>query len=457
MAAKQVPPRSHGFRVARAPRSYVMREALLPLQRFIHSETAGAVLLFAAAVLALAWANSPWSTTYFRLWQQTLSIDLGVFALTKDLRHWINDGLMALFFFLVGLEIKRELVHGELSDARQAALPGFAALGGMVGPALLYLALNAGGEGERGWGIPMATDIAFALAVLALAGPRIPSSARVFLLALAIADDIGAILVIALFYTQELAVGSLAISCVLLAVIVIMRRMGARNALAYAVVGTMFWAAVLKSGVHATIAGVVLGILTPANPPFARSRFVESAELLVDRIRKAEAEGNRAAAEAVLGQFEELSSATEAPVERLERKVHPWISYLVLPLFGLANTGVSLGGQQWGELLRSPVLIGIAIGLMLGKPLGILAFTWAAVRFKVSKLPPELTWQLLGGLGLLAGIGFTVSLFIAGLAFEEQRLLSQSKIAILAASLMAGLFGFLFLRRAAGTRQSARR
>jgi NhaA family Na+:H+ antiporter len=371
---------------------------------------------------------------------------VGLFSISEDLRLWVNKGLMTFFFFVVGLEIKRELVHGELGDLRRAALPAVAALGGMVLPALLFLALNAGGDGARGWGIPMAVDIAFALGVLALLGRRIPSEVRIFLLALAIADDIGAILVVAIFYAEGLSLGALGIALLLLGVIVAMRQAGVRGAAAYFLVGTLFWVAVLKSGFHATIAGVMLGVLAPASAYFSKTTFAESVGALVARFREAITEGDEEKAEMVLGQVEELTEGTEAPLERLERLLHPLTSYAVLPLFALANAGLDLSGGVFGDSVSSSVTLGIILGLVVGKPLGIVGFSWVAVRLGITSMPAGMRWAHMVGIGLLGGMGFTVSLFITGLAFEDAQLISEAKVGILAASVIAGLAGYAFLR-----------
>ena len=446
----RIPARSHGARKLRAERSYLARQAVLPIEKFIHSETTGALVLFAAAVTALIWANSPWAGSYFAIWKQQLGFSIGGVSLVNDLRHWINDGLMAVFFFVVGLEIKRELVQGELASLRQAALPAIAALGGMVLPACIYLALNPGGVQARGWGIPMATDIAFAIGVLALLGKRIPAPLRTLLLALAIADDLGAILVIALFYTSQLSLAALAISAVLLSVFWLMRAIGVTNSVAYTLVGIAFWAGILESGVHATIAGVILGFMVPIKPWFSHGTFLESAESLLGRFRSATESQDERTAQSALGEFEELTVRTESTAERLEREFHPLVSYVVLPLFAFANAGVSLVGGQPGAVFTNRVALGTALGLVLGKVLGIVGFSWAAVRLRLAELPHRVNLRLLTGMGLVAGVGFTVSLFITSLAFEDDWLLTSAKIGILCGSLLAGLLGYTWLRLVTG-------
>jgi NhaA family Na+:H+ antiporter len=421
---------------------------LLPAQAFIHTQALGGIVLMAAAVAAIVWANSPWDDSYVNLWETTVSIDVNIFSIDEDLRHWINDGLMVVFFFVVALEIKRELVLGELSEPRRAALPVTAALGGMIVPAAIYFAFNATGDGQRGWGIPMATDMAFALGVLALLGRRIPVELRIFLLAIAIVDDIAAILVIAVFYTDALSLQALGIAVLLLGVIVAMSRIGVLSMNPYFLVGALIWVAVLKSGVHATIAGVVLGLLAPASPQFTKQTFAESSQRLSERIRAAEEQGDEETAEAVLGQMEELVLGTEAPLERLERLLQPWTSYVVVPLFALANAGIVLSGDAIRDAVSSPVTQGVMLGLLVGKPVGIVSFSWLAVRFGICSLPKGTTWAQMAGLGLVAGIGFTVSVFITGLAFTDADLVSDAKIGILSASVLAGLAGYAWLRLA---------
>jgi NhaA family Na+:H+ antiporter len=420
----------------------------LPAQAFIHTQALGGIVLLAAALAAIIWANSPWDDSYRDLWETTIAVDVNLFSIDEDLRHWINDGLMVFFFFVVALEIKRELVLGELSDARRAALPVTAALGGMILPALIYVAFNATGDGQRGWGIPMATDMAFALGVLALLGRRVPVELRIFLLAIAIVDDIAAILVIAVFYTDSLSLQALGIAALLLGVIVVMNRIGVLSMNPYFLVGALIWVAVLKSGVHATIAGVVLGLLAPASPHFTKQTFAESSQRLGERFRAAVEQGDEETAEGVLGQMEELVLGTEAPLERLERLLQPWTGYVVVPLFALANAGIVLSGDAVRDAVSSPVTQGVTLGLLVGKPVGIVCFSWLAARLGICSLPKGTTWAQMAGLGLVAGIGFTVSVFITGLAFTDGGLISDAKIGILSASVLAGLAGYASLRLA---------
>jgi Na+:H+ antiporter, NhaA family len=414
------------------------------LERFVHNETSGSILLFAATIVALIWANSPWSAYYVAFWKLPVKIGRRP-LLSMDLHHWIDDGLMVLFFLVIGLEIKREIVKGELSSLRQAALPIIAALGGMILPALIYLGLNHSGEGARGWGIPMATDIGFGLGVLALLGKRIPSSLRVFMLALAIVDDVGAILVIAFFYTPSISLGALAVAGGLLAVLAALALRRAPISL-YVVVGIFFWAAILNSGVHATIAGVILGLVAPIKPKFKLEQLAESAEPLLTKFRSQILNQDRASADATLMQLNELLRETDSIAERLQRTVHPWVSFIVLPLFALASAGVVLSVEQLKLVFLSPTALGILGGLVVGKAVGIIVFSSLAVRSRIAGMADGLTWAGIAGVGLLAGVGFTVALFISDLSFENQTLVATAKVAVLAASLVAGTIGYLYLR-----------
>jgi NhaA family Na+:H+ antiporter len=431
----------------RASKERIIREVQLPAQEFIRTEGIGSAVLLAAAVVALVLANSGARDAVHHLWETKISLDLGFVSVSKSFHHWVNDGLMALFFFVVGLEIKRELLHGHLSDRKRAALPAMAALGGMAGPALVYVAFNlGGGPGARGWGIPMATDIAFALGVLGLLGRGVPAQLRIFLLALAIVDDLGAIMVIAVFYTETILPGALGAGAVVLAVMMLMRSLGVRAPMAYAVPGFFFWLAILQSGVHATLAGVVLGLLTPASHYYGDKDTVALGRSLLDRFEKAVARDDHNDAEATLGQLEELVVGTESPLERLERKVHPWTAILVLPLFALVNAGVPISPASLAEAARSPVALGIVAGLILGKLAGVFAASWIAVKLGVASLPEGVRWSHIAGVSLLAGIGFTVSLFIADLAFTDPAMVNTAKVGILVASALAGVGGFLVLK-----------
>src|SRR5580700_7849909 len=413
-------------------------------ERFVQSETAGSVLLFGATVIALLWANSPWSASYFALWKLPLQIGRRP-LLAMDLHHWIDDGLMVLFFLVVGLEIKREIVKGELSSFRQAALPIMAALGGMIIPAILYFAFNRSGPGARGWGIPMATDIGFAMGVLALLGKRIPSSLRVFMLALAIVDDVGAILVIAFFYTPQISLPALAAAGGLLVFIVVAAIRRAPISV-FLVMGIFFWAAVLSSGIHATIAGVILGLIVPISPKLPPEDLAGIAEPLLENFRSQIMAREKSSAEATLAQLNQLLCDTDSIGERLERAVHPWVSFLVLPLFALASAGVALSTEQLKLAISSRVALGIFLGLVVGKTVGIAAFSFLGVKSKIAGMADGLKWAGIVGVGILSGLGFTVALFISGLSFEDESIVATAKVAVLAASLAAGSLGYIYFR-----------
>ncbi len=440
-----IPPRTAGALEVQIRESLVTRALIVPIQEFIHIQGVSSVVLLLAAIAALVWANSPWHDSYHHVWDMQLTLS----RLDLPVHAWINDALMAIFFFLVGMEIKHEIVHGELSDMRRASLPIFAALGGMVVPALIYAAINFRREGAHGWGIPMATDIAFSLGVLAMV-KGIPAELKVFLLSLAIADDIGAIAVIAIFYTETLRINALIVGALLLIVIFLIYRLGVQRPILYALLGVLFWVAILRSGIHATIAGVILGFMVPTTPRLSFADFESIGTDVVKRYREALANGDTATATRMLGVLEQVVSATEAPSERLTRKLNDWVSFLVLPLFALANAGVEFSSGGLGELLRSHVAWGVFFGLILGKPLGIVAFSWLAVKMGIASLPHHVGWRMVSAVGLLAGIGFTVSIFISSLAFSDPAMLTDAKAAVLGASVIAGVVGYIGLRRAAG-------
>lgn len=439
---------------------FVPRAFVQPTLGFLRTEAAGGVVMLVAALVALVWANSPWAASYFDLFGTTIELRFGDFAFHHlselTVQEWVNDGLMVIFFFVVGLEIKRELVIGELRDPRSAALPALAALGGMVVPALLYVLFNAGEPTAQGWGIPMATDIAFAVGVVSLLGRRVPVTAKLFLLALAIVDDLGAILVIALFYTSELSFAWLVAAAAGLGLIVAMRRASVRAVPAYLIVSLFVWLAVLESGVHATVAGVALALLTPVHSFYSAEAYPGRARELVDEVggrlpeRGHLHELSHGALERVqshLSDLQRLSRETIPPLDRLERALSPWSSFVVVPLFALANAGVALSGDAVAGAASSPVVIGIFLGLAVGKVAGVTAFAWAAIRLGLARLPQRTTWHHMVGIGLLSGIGFTVALFVAALSFQpETAAASQAKIGIFAASLVAGVAGFVWLR-----------
>lgn len=386
-----------------------VRALIAPFEQFAQADSLGSVLLVAATIVALVWANSPWQSAYFAFW----AAKLGAGPLVLSLQHWINDALMVLFFLLVGLEIKRELLIGELSGTRKAALPIVAALGGMIVPALIYLSMNLFAETVHGWGIPMATDIAFALGVLQLMGPRCPIGLKVFLTALAIIDDMGAIAVIALFYTDSLAIASLLLAAAALALLLVFNRMRVRHLAPYVIVGVVLWFAILRSGIHATIAGVLLALTLPAGDPTPDN-----------------AEGET------------------SPLMRLEHGLANIVPWVILPLFALANAGVAIAGARapWA----SPVGLGVILGLLFGKPIGITLFAWLAVKRGWAALPSGVNWGALHGAAWLGGIGFTMALFIASLAFDNAAQLDEAKLSVLLASVFAALIGRFLVLRALG-------
>ena len=423
---------------------------LSPFQQFFQQEASSGILLIAATLLALIWANSQWAESYTALWHTYVSIKIGSFEIAKDLSHWINDGLMAVFFFVVGLEIKREVMVGELSSPRQAMLPIVAAIGGMIVPAGFYLIFNPSGPGSNGWGIPMATDIAFALGVLSLVGKRVPLSLKVFLTAVAIVDDLGAVLVIALFYTSEIMWVALAVAAVFLAALVLMNRLGVRDPVIYTLLGIALWVAFLKSGIHATIAGVLLAMTIPVRTRINTEEFISNASYFIEEFRKNGKSGESVLTNknqrSLLIAIEASAEHAQTPLNRLEHALHPWVSYFIMPVFAFANAGVSLSGDIL-SIFAQPVTLGIMAGLVFGKQIGVFVSSYLAVKFKWADLPSGMTWTRLYGLSLLAGIGFTMSLFIASLAFGESEFLASAKAGILVASLLSGVFGAFILSR----------
>jgi NhaA family Na+:H+ antiporter len=429
-----------------------------PFQEFFHTEALGGLLLLAFTILALLWANSPWAANYSSLWQTKLTFGVGSFELSKPLLLWINDGLMAIFFFLVGLEIKREILVGELASIRKATLPIAAALGGVLVPAIIYSLINAGGEGARGWGIPLATDIAFALGVMALLGKRIPDTLKVLLTALAIADDITAVLIIVVFYTSEIVWGSLAIGFGFLLLLLIANRLHIRHGLIYAILGVGLWLALLKSGVHATVAGILLAMMIPARTAINPSEFLQNSRENLDIFEEAEEAGESIMTneirQAAVYELDKASKGVQSPLQRMEHALHSWVAFFIMPVFALANAGVALG-QDFDTGLTQPITLGVILGLLVGKPLGITLASWLAVRIRLADKPDDIRWWHIHGMGWLAGIGFTMALFIAGLAFEDRQQLSQAKAGIMVASLLSGLIGSFILSRIAPVRAVA--
>jgi len=430
-----------------------MKKVLSPFQKFAKIEASGGILLIVCTVVALLWANLS-KESYDALWHLPVTIGFGSgdFLLQKDLLHWINDGLMAVFFFVVGLEIKREVLVGELGSARQAVLPIVAALGGMVAPAALYLVFNPGGEAHAGWGIPMATDIAFALGVLALVkSQRVPLALKVFLTAVAIVDDLGAVLVIAVFYTDDVSLTALAWGGGAFILLLVANRFGIRTRGVYAVLGIFLWLAFLKSGVHATVAGILAAFTIPLNTLINTEQFLEESRSLLTRLENAADPQTSALLtkkqQIYIQALEERCELVEPPLQRLEHTLHPLVIFLIMPIFALANAGVTLDVAALNKVITAPVFWGIFLGLFVGKPLGVAGACLVAVRLKLTMLPDKVTWRHLYGAACLAGIGFTMSLFIAGLALDDL-LLTEAKMGILAASLVSAVVGLLVLRRA---------
>ena len=409
-----------------------MVRALAPLRDFLHTEAAGGALLVAAAVAALVWANSPWSAGYNNLWESTATIDIAGHGLSLDLRHWVNDGLMAIFFLIVGLEIKREMTSGHLAGRRAAALPVAAALGGMIIPAAIYLAI-AGSTEPMGWGVPMATDIALAIGVLALAGSGVPATLRAFLLGLAVVDDIGAIIVIAVFYSEGVSFSWLTIAAGTLLVILAARKWGVSQLGVYIALGTAMWFALHEAGVHPTLAGVICGLLTPVQPRQVHE-LIDTEELTdVSTVEQARA-------------TVEIARNSVSTVEWLEHLLHPWTSYLIVPLFAFANAGIEVSTGSLREAFKSPIMWGVLAGLLVGKPLGVMMAVKVAERSGAADRPEGISTRQLLGAGHAAGIGFTVAIFIAELAFDTEEHQADAKIAILIGSLLSGLLAFVVLR-----------
>ncbi|PKB63206.1 MAG: Na+/H+ antiporter NhaA [SAR202 cluster bacterium Io17-Chloro-G1] len=420
-----------------------------PFQRFTAQEASAGIVLLACAIAALIWANSPWSHSYEELWETHLKIGFGDYTLDETLHFWINDALMAVFFFVVGLEIKREVLVGELANLRQAALPIMAAVGGMAIPAALYMALNAGGPGSTGWGIPMATDIAFSLGVLALLGSRIPITLKVFLTAFAIVDDIGAVAVIALFYTDEVVWTNVAAAVGLLGVLAAINWLGVRHAMVYAILGIGVWFSFLTSGIHATVAGILIAATIPSSVRINASEFVEHGRAMLDGfelgIGSNGAEHTTIEQSAAVEELERACMDVESPLQQLEHDMHPWVAFGVMPLFALANAGVAVDSGLL-DTLSGRVSLGVLLGLIVGKQVGIFTFAWLTIRFGIASMPQGVSWRQIYGISWLGGIGFTMSIFITGLALEGEQLVSESKLAILVASVICGVIGWWILR-----------
>ncbi|MDH3327190.1 MAG: Na+/H+ antiporter NhaA [Gammaproteobacteria bacterium] len=435
---------------ADAPLEKIFDKITSPFEEFIHHETASGLLLMICAIIALITANSALASSYVHLLHTPVGFTFGDVQLQKTLHHWINDGLMALFFFVVGLEIKREILVGELSDARQASLPIIAAFGGMIVPALSYYAFNLEGDVARGWGIPMATDIAFAVGVMVLLGNRVPKTLLMFLVALAIVDDLGGVLVIAFFYTETINYNALSLAGVLFACLIFLNRAGVRHPLPYFIFGLLLWLAMLKSGVHATLAGVLTALTIPASPKFESVNFGNMVRKLMDKFDANYRPGvsimRNEEQRSILQTLENGVHLVETPLQRLEHSMHLWVAFLIIPIFALANAGIPLDFSRIDEMMTHSVTLGVITGLTLGKIVGIAGFSWIALKFGVASLPAGTSFSQIFGAAILGGIGFTMSIFIAELAFvgQEENLL-MAKTGILFASVAAGIIGYVWL------------
>ncbi len=423
---------------------------LTPFEEFIHRQTTSGLLLMITAVFALILANGPLAAGYQHVVHTLISFNIGRWSLEMSLNHWINDGLMALFFFVVGLELKREILVGELAKLRNAALPIGAAIGGMVVPALIYFAINPDGVAARGWGIPMATDIAFAIGALALLASRVPTALITFLVALAIVDDLGAVLVIALFYTDTIALAPLLVAAALFALLLAFNMSGIRKTIPYFIVAVFLWYALLQSGVHATLAGILGAFSVPAVPKYKPERFSQHVRELMQRFDASHRPGTSIMTNdklrAVVQTLENGVHSVEAPLQRLEHVWHMPVAYLVIPVFALVNAGIALDFSAPGGTLIHPVMLGVSLGLVLGKFIGITGVCWLMLKLKIAVLPKNTRFSQIAGVSLLAGIGFTMSIFVAQLGFEDNAdLLLMAKTGILAASLLAGVAGFVWL------------
>ncbi|MBV6272410.1 Na+/H+ antiporter NhaA [Alcaligenaceae bacterium CGII-47] len=427
------------------PRVQVLAErGFATLERFLHIEAVSGIVLLIAAAIALIWANSPLAHSYHALWHAPLSIGFGGFVFSQPLHFWINDALMTIFFLVVGMEVRREIHDGALSSVRQAALPMAAAVGGLVVPALIYLAFNSGDPTRQyGWAVPTATDIAFAVGVLALLGRSIPGNVRILLLALAIIDDIGAVLIIAFFYSGGLDYSGFAVAGLGILMVLSLQKIGIGSAYAYVVPGAVIWIGLLMTGAHPTLAGVVLGFMTPVLPVRMRERPLDVVSRVSEELLSHDGDADKDATHLAqpLRELRRAQREMLSPVVRVQGALHPWVAYGVMPLFALANAGVSLGGIDLSASGPQWVMVGVALALVLGKPLGVIGVSWLMVRFGWCRLPPDVSWGGIALIGLLAGIGFTMSIFIAMLAFVDENLLGAAKLGVLLGSLVAALLG----------------
>ncbi len=433
-----------------APWEKAFNKIYTPFEHFIHAQTTTGLVLMFMTVLALILANSPMIDGYGSFFHTKIDLTIGSWALSHSIHHWINDGLMAIFFFVIGLEIKREILVGELSNIKVAILPILAAIGGMVFPALFYIGINAGGEGATGWGIPMATDIAFAISALVLLGKRVPTTLVTFLVALAIVDDLGAVVVIAVFYTEQIHMLPLALSGATFLILIIFNRFGIHMILPYFVIGLFMWFFMLESGVHATLAGVIVAMTIPSKPKRHPADFTKSTKELLDEYDKYPVNNGHMVHEkqkAILQNIKDRIDSVGTPAARLEHDLHLLVALVIIPLFALANAGIAIDFNSIGSIILEPVSLGIIAGLVLGKVIGIFGVSWLAIKLKIAQLPKGSTMSQVFGVSFLGGIGFTMSIFIADLAFiNSPELIFQAKIGILVASLFTGLFGFFWLK-----------
>lgn len=423
-----------------------------PMKKFLTNSSMSGIVLIGSALLAIIFSNSSLSGWFHDIWETNLSVSLGELQLSKSIHHWINDGLMAVFFFVVGLELKREIIAGELSNMRKAILPIGAAIGGMVVPALIYIAFNNPlSDAGNGWGIPMATDIAFALGILYLLGDKVPVSLKIFLTALAIADDLGAVLVIAFFYTSDINMVSLLTGVAFMALLIIGNKLGIRSALFYGIIGIGgLWLAFLMSGVHATIAAVLAAFTIPASVSITETTFNKKMGILMNKFSRAKPnESTTITSEQhhVLLKMEQLTTEASTPLQRLEHNMHPFVAFVVIPVFALSNAGVTIDSTSLAYITNS-VTLGVSSGLLVGKFIGVVGMVFLLTRLKLSSLPQGCNWHHIIGAGFLAGIGFTMSLFISELAFDNKALVEQAKIGIIITSIIAGTLGYLIIKRA---------
>jgi NhaA family Na+:H+ antiporter len=431
-------------------RQLVADQIFRPFQRFFRKEAASSILLIAATIMALIWTNSQIGETYHSFWHTEVSFAFGQFHISKTLVHWINDGLMSLFFFTVGLEIKREILVGELATPKKALLPVIAALGGMIVPGLIYAILNIGSPTISGWGVPVATDIAFALGAVAVFGRRLPVGLRIFLAAFAIADDLGAVVIIAIFYTKEIVWSYLIVSLLFVLGLAVANFLWIRWTLIYATLGLAVWFFVLGSGVHPTIAGVVVSLFVPARGRYDTDNFLQNVNKIMEKFECEE----QSCGYSILLNEEHMHAVqalelachdVETPLQRLMHALHPWVAFLILPFFAMGNTGLTFHGMVFSEMVSNPVILGIVFGLVFGKPLGVMLFSYLSVKTGIASLPQEVRWTHIFGGAMLGGIGFTMSLFLADLSFSDPQILNYSRIAILVGSVLSAAVGMSFL------------